>query len=609
MPLSGRSFSGPTLSSTECPDKIVPANRAYGPNSEKDGVLVAHYMDFDYSASVTHYVKNDGGGQRVATPDYTISPCGTYFSIPSAQDVTFFQKGDSLVDANRIDVLYVKESGGGTFDVEVSNSSISSGFSAELSAVDSDDAATSLAVATIRRSTTEDIAVKVTGASGTVKVLGCLIYRDDVPEVIIIDAAVSSLQPSTSLVVLADGVGQGIISEVQPSLLTVAFADSGSSEQPAALEAIAGWMSGAPADNTRYPSVAALGPIPTILDASDSVTQATNDAMLEKCEEHEFAFYSGFEAFGSAVANLSKYGLSRDDTHADIAANVVLANWICTDLGLPSPLTGPTTREKVTNDSLDLVQVLKSGGSWTLEQGGEDVIKFSSGGISGSAWDNAGVIVAKPQLGIHLDGVDGTINLGNIFDQDMTTDWSVAFWINCKDISATSGLLYSKSGTPAFNFSISNLGAITFRLNDGTTNVSVVSSSGLDNGQWIHVTAIVDVSSSTGMKLYINNVSTGSADPTAVTSLSNAASLYVGSINNSAAYYPGMVSQLILVDKALSESERTLIYQEGAIPWALNNSSAVTSAYPMNSLGGSGEVYDVSPNGNDGTASGGVTSF
>lgn len=585
---------------------------AVGPAPAKDGVMIAHYMDYDYSGGVTHYVKNSGGTNgRVATPDYTISLSGAYWSVPSGDTLDFYGYGDGLVDATRVEVFYVVDTGLGDFKIQTSGTSISSGFADALTGISTAGTKT-MQKAVIRLDSADEIAVRIAATSGTVKILGCLIYRDDIPEVVCVNSGVSSLTPSLSYGALDDSVGEALLTELQPDLWTSCFADDGT-EQPDALDDLAGWVSSAGQLQTRKTAVLVVGISPTSLTGGES---SVNDATLAKCEELDFACFDTYRALGEADANLYDYGISRDGAHLSEEGSLIVAHLIASEYGLPSPLFASADLESVGSLGLDVFKRLRKNGSvaWLDDDGTEIFTINESGSIGGTAFnESAQAAASQPPLegGFKMSGSSSYIDLGNIFDQDMTTDWSIDFWAFFKRPGSSVTMFSSRIATPRMNLSLSNIGSIVMTIDDGTNSAVITRPSGTipTTRSLYHIAVVCDVSEADGLRLYINGNLQGSADPTSVGDLTHVNEMVFGAARNdgiSAA--AAMFANINLWEKALSESDIDELRFKGSHYHVYKNGGAATAGLyfgsDLDDFGTGAQILDWSGNGRDGVVSG-----
>lgn len=320
-----------------------------GPQGARDGALIRNDGDYNYSAGVTHYVKNTGGvNGRVATPDYGLWLSGAYWSIPSGETLDFYLQGDNLFDATKIKIYAVQESGGGTYKVQLSTTAVASGYADEITGITT-DGATDAKITTISK-TAGSYAVRVTATSGTVKILGCLAYRDDIPQVIISDWSVGSLTPSTSFGAVNDSIMATILADIDPDLFTFGFADNGN-EQPDAMGDLNGWLTTA----AISPTVLTLGPNPNTL-GPNAVLKATNDAMAAKAQDYDWLFFGQFYQFGEDFANMTAAELGDGtSSHPSYMGATYLAAMFAKEAGLPSPLFGLPLPYALEDDGQTLV--------------------------------------------------------------------------------------------------------------------------------------------------------------------------------------------------------------------------------------------------------------
>lgn len=205
---------------------------------------------------------------------------------------------------------------------------------------------------------------------------------------------------------------------------------------------------------------------------------------------------------------------------------------------------------------------------------------------------------ARP--GVYLDGASGSIDLGNVFNQDMSADWSVSGWF--RTTAADEQTLVCKgAAAPRLLVSLTSLGKLRATLDDGVNSVSVESATAMNDGQWRHFAVTVDIDQAAGLALYVDGEAHATSDPTAVGDLSNADSLYLGSTGASG-FFQGALSDFAFFSRALDGSDIARLHAHGLADWMATAGNDLEIGLPLDE-GIGYQAHDLSEHTRDGLLS------
>ena len=215
-----------------------------------------------------------------------------------------------------------------------------------------------------------------------------------------------------------------------------------------------------------------------------------------------------------------------------------------------------------------------------------------------------------------LDGAGDFISLGNVLDSDEFDPLSYSFWMNANSTSDSYNAIMNKLnkfGTPRGHSigyrgtSASNSGGLTFILRNSPSNNIIVSTpSGSVSGGWYHVAMTYDGSSNaSGVKIYIDAVSSASAGPTDTLNGTTVTTepYSIGSRDGND-FFDGLLDDIRQYDRVLTQAEVTHLAEargiEGPPPVGLGDEKL----WLCPSINDS--ANDISGNGNNGTYNGGM---
>ena len=197
-----------------------------------------------------------------------------------------------------------------------------------------------------------------------------------------------------------------------------------------------------------------------------------------------------------------------------------------------------------------------------------------------------------------------------------TGAFSISTWVNISQINDFNSIIaqwnFNPEAIKSYKLSIASGGEAAFSVtNDGSTDYNVYGpETVITTDKWYHLTAVFKPNEA--LEMYIDG-DLKKSEPISFPSvyqsnyntfIGNAQVLHAGQET----FFNGSISNLVVYDKALTSSEIRALYNQN-LPKAFSSlPSSITSsavlAYEMSSNDAS--LTDLSGNGNDGTAHGGV---
>ena len=171
---------------------------------------------------------------------------------------------------------------------------------------------------------------------------------------------------------------------------------------------------------------------------------------------------------------------------------------------------------------------------------------------SGGGYNRSGAYI--------FDGIDDYINISDNTSLDFgsTKDFSIIMWINTSFMRADQTLLFKGvTGQTSYGLFVNkDTGLVNATIDDGTNDVSVVSTSNVTNGSWYFVAATYN---RTGLlSVYINGRQENTASISAVGSIDNNDYLAVGSRLNSSGtglYFNGTIDHVQIWNRSLKAEQ------------------------------------------------------
>jgi Concanavalin A-like lectin/glucanases superfamily/HYDIN/CFA65/VesB-like, Ig-like domain len=196
-----------------------------------------------------------------------------------------------------------------------------------------------------------------------------------------------------------------------------------------------------------------------------------------------------------------------------------------------------------------------------------------------------------------FDGGTSYIEVPNSASLNPTSAITVSAWVNTQHENHT-GRIVDKMGQisgPGWRMFTWNTPASGFLFSIYTENYTWQENTALNfsTGEWHHVLAVYDGNNS---KIYVDGNLKEQLTTTGLI-INSDCNLFIGCRPDRKYFFDGLIDELRIYDRALTESEVQELYWEGDFP--LKN--GLVAHYPFE-----GDAKDVSGNGNDGTPSGGV---
>ena len=203
---------------------------------------------------------------------------------------------------------------------------------------------------------------------------------------------------------------------------------------------------------------------------------------------------------------------------------------------------------------------------YTADNTTNDALGTYNGTLVNGATYGTGII----NQGFSLDGVNDTVDFGNVLDFDGSTPFSISIWIYPTSLSSTSKIPLAKSSNISpfvgYWFTIStSVTAFSLSNSNPGNYLAIINSENLTNNNWYNLLVTYDGSKSPlGTKLYVNaNLNTQTVFSDNLTgSISNTASLKFGARTN-AAYYGGGIDEVGVWNRVLTSTEVTELYNSG----------------------------------------------
>ena len=224
---------------------------------------------------------------------------------------------------------------------------------------------------------------------------------------------------------------------------------------------------------------------------------------------------------------------------------------------------------------------------WTLDS---TTISDNTGNYSAATNGGSTLIEGIISNGRDFNGINQTINFGDIMDQERTNPFTIQLWVNTNATSGTIvGKLQDTGSYRGWEFEQQGTGTFIFYLiNDLASNrITIRSNSAINNGSWNHIVVTSSGSSlASGMNIYINGVNDGFTTITNTltgTTLSSA-NLKIGSRDTTGGYWDGNIDEFAMWNKELNT---------GQIGWLYQNGTPTTNQQYLFSEGGSLTIDDI----------------
>lgn len=232
---------------------------------------------------------------------------------------------------------------------------------------------------------------------------------------------------------------------------------------------------------------------------------------------------------------------------------------------------------------------LTSEANWRIariyRQGNLYTIEYANGGGTTQIWDNRASLFAGVSLNnsysLQFDGVNDYVDFGNNYGFEVSQAFSISFWCKPDNLSATRCLI-SKCSNDAnvWGYNIQHLvttGKIQLQMRTPASAPLYAFTTSLVAGVWQHIVVTFSGNSNiNGARCYCNAVIGDTPGSSSLAgSMVNLSSFVVGARNTSFPY-SGMIDEVSVWNKELSQSEVTEIYNSGT-PGSLTSHSAVAN--------------------------------
>ena len=278
------------------------------------------------------------GGAAISTANWDVWQSGSLWSVPEAGTVTFYKSG-AIVPCDTLRIYYLIEPGGGTFSVQSSSTSITTGFADEAgyTAVSCDGA---LALGSIIiTKTSAAYALRVTGVSGTVRILAAGFTWAGVSAVNFFDISRGGAELTDTSLAPAS-IMEAFISSVAPNIISH-MCDDSAATITTGLPVMAAWWNNAAPLATKL--LLGAGP-KAAKNGGDAAVSASNTVLNSVAStSRKYVFIDGLKLLGSyeEMVALSWHG---DGRHLAPQAYECIANEAALALRLADPMNGRLAR-------------------------------------------------------------------------------------------------------------------------------------------------------------------------------------------------------------------------------------------------------------------------
>ena len=202
---------------------------------------------------------------------------------------------------------------------------------------------------------------------------------------------------------------------------------------------------------------------------------------------------------------------------------------------------------------------------YTADSTPNDALGTYNGTLVNGATYGTGII----NQGFSLDGVNDTVNIGNVLDNNGTQAMSWSLWVNFSSSPVFDALLAKYSGGTGYYITMTNTNRVQFGIGETLTSnaIRVYSAPVLTTSTWYHVVITYDGSKlASGIKIYVNDSNTtvyinydtftGSSSSTNI--------LQLGRASLGGNYFNGILDEISIYNRVLTSIEVTELYNSGA---------------------------------------------
>jgi hypothetical protein len=216
---------------------------------------------------------------------------------------------------------------------------------------------------------------------------------------------------------------------------------------------------------------------------------------------------------------------------------------------------------------------------------------------NGPTWSSSG----KYGAAINFDGINDFINVADANSLDLTNRMTVEAWVYANDLTGYKTAVCKENGTTTLAYALSpnnnNANGSSSqrpnaRVRIGSTMTTVTGSTKLSANTWTHIASTYDGSV---LRLYINGTLTSSASVTGNITVTTSP-LCIGGSTALAQYFAGMVDEVRIYNRALTQSEIQTDMNTPVAPDVANPTISIVAPPPGDVSGTISVVANASDN-------------
>lgn len=203
--------------------------------------------------------------------------------------------------------------------------------------------------------------------------------------------------------------------------------------------------------------------------------------------------------------------------------------------------------------------------------------------------------IMNTNYAVSLDGSTETMYQATLWDT-MPTSLAISFWINLTNTPGTNATIIYKEGTASnhkFSIGFNTTYNLVFSVTIGVATYSCVSIADSVRflGKWTHVVVCHDITN--GMRLFIDGkLEDQNALATTLPTGGTTTDIYIGSNATPGNYCAGKISNVIFLDKELSEEDIDWLYATAVdLPTLLQSRSFIGGAFCKDASNNIREAY------------------
>ncbi|MBI2591682.1 MAG: hypothetical protein HYW34_03330 [Candidatus Brennerbacteria bacterium] len=225
-------------------------------------------------------------------------------------------------------------------------------------------------------------------------------------------------------------------------------------------------------------------------------------------------------------------------------------------------------------------------GYWKFDDGSGITALDSSGvGNTGTVVNGPVWTAGKSAGALDFDGVDDYVSVANSTTLNINGNvLTISAWIKPDVVGGSTNATFVRKANITDKFILRNdalANGVTFVIDTGT-NSFVTNVGTLQTGIWQLVTAIYDGSN---MRVHINASQVGSPTAKTGTLVSDTDPLYIGANGGTLQFFNGIIDEVRIYNRALSDSEVKQLYEDTGILIRLKNDPAKIKAINVSPKG------------------------